>query len=307
MTRAWSWYVIALVVLNVGGSAWLLFWARTKKVDAGAADQTMGHAFDGIEEYDLPLPRWWLWMFVGTIVFTVVYLILYPGFGNLPGTLGWSQQGQYEEEVRLAEAKYGPMYAALAARPIEELAGDPVALGIGQRLFANHCATCHGADARGGPGFPNLADHDWLFGGTPDAIKASILYGRKGFMPPFAPALGGEQGIKEVVQYVLGLSGQDHDAAMAEAGKPRFTMICGACHGADGKGNLAMGAPNLTDDIWLFGGTAEDIEYGLHNGRMAEMPAHLDILGEQRGHLVAAWVYSLSQGDAAASGGGAGQ
>lgn len=295
MTTGWSVYVIVLVVLNVVGSAWLLFWARTKRAEEAPQGATMGHDFDGIEEYDLPLPRWWLWLFVGTIVFTVVYLVLYPGFGNFSGTLGWSQQGQWEQEVAAADAKYGPMYAALAAQPVEELAKDPKAVGIGQRLFANTCASCHGVDARGGYGYPNLTDADWIYGGDPTQIKASILSGRVGYMPAFAPAVT-EQGIPEVVAYVQSLSGQTVDARLAEAGKARFQAVCVACHGMEGKGNPALGAPNLTDDIWLFGGTAEEIEIGLRSGRMSKMPAHADILGEQKAHLVATYVYSLSHG-----------
>jgi cytochrome c oxidase cbb3-type subunit 3 len=293
MSGGWGLYVAILVALNVVASAWLLFWARTKSVDSGA-HETMGHDFDGIEEYDLPLPRWWLWLFVGSIVYFVVYLVLYPGFGTFGGVLGWSQAGQHEAEVKAADAKYGPLYSAWAAKPIADLAKDGDAVSTGQRLFANNCAACHGADAKGGPGYPNLADGDWLFGGEPDTIKASILGGRMGFMPPFAPALG-EDGVKEVVQYVLQLSGQPADAALAEAGKARFQTICIACHGLDAKGNRAMGAPNLTDDVWLFGGSAEDIEFGLRHGRMGKMPAWADVLGEQKAHLVATYVYSLSQ------------
>src|SRR6185369_6025781 len=300
LTGGWSAYVTLIVVVNVVASAWILFWARTKSVDDGAAGETMGHSFDGIEEYDLPLPRWWLWMFVGTIVFTIVYCVLYPGLGSFGGTLGWSAKGQYDDEVRDAQAKYGPIYAAFAARPITDLIHDPQAVGIGQRLFANNCAACHGADARGGVGFPNLTDDDWLFGGEPETIQTTILGGRFAMMPPFAPALGGDQGVKEVVAYVLSLSGQPADAKLAEAGKARFKTICIACHGMDAKGNKAMGSPNLTDDIWLFGGSAEDIEFGLRSGRSGKMPAHADILGEQKAHLVATYDYSLSHPDVAA-------
>lgn len=298
MSSGWSLYVTLIVVFNVVASALLLFWARTRSVEERQPGETLGHDFDGIEEYDLPLPRWWLWMFVGTIVFTVIYCALYPGLGNFAGVLGWSQKVQYDDEVREAEAKYGPVVAAYAARPIAELAGDPRAVGMGQRLFANTCSTCHGADARGGVGFPNLTDDDWLFGGEPETIKATILNGRTSFMPAFASAIGGDAGVKEVAAYVLSLSGQTVDAKLAEAGKVRFGTICVACHGADAKGNRAMGAPNLTDDIWLFGGTAEDIAYGLNNGRMGNMPAHAGILGEQKAHLVATYVYSLSHGSA---------
>lgn len=300
MSSGWSLYVTLIVVLNVVGSAWLLFWARSRRVDESEEHETLGHSFDGIEEYDLPLPRWWLWMFVGTIAFTVIYCVLFPGLGNFPGVLGWSQVGQHEAEVQEAADKYGPIYAAYAAKPIPELVSDPRAIGIGQRLFANNCSTCHGVDAKGGVGYPNLTDDDWLFGGAPETIKATILNGRMGFMPPFAPALGGDEGVREVVEYVRSISGQSADATLAEAGKARFGTICVACHGLDGKGNQALGAPNLTDDIWLFGGSAEAIEEGLRKGRSAQMPAHVDILGEQKAHLVAAYVYSLSQGETGA-------
>lgn len=300
MTTGWSLYVTALVVLNVAASAWLLFWARTKSAEERRPGETLGHDFDGIEEYDMPLPRWWLWMFVGTIVFLVGYCAMYPGLGNFAGLLGWTSAGQHAAEVKDADAKYGPIYAAYAARPIPELAGDPQAVAIGARLFANNCAACHGADAKGGVGFPNLTDDDWLFGGEPDTIQTTILGGRMGFMPAFAPALGGEDNVKAVIAYVLSLSGQPADPALVEQGKAKFQTICVACHGMDAKGNKALGSPNLTDDIWLFGGTAKDIEYGLRNGRQGKMPAWADVLGEQKAHLVATYVYSLSHGNAAA-------
>ncbi len=299
MSAGWGLYVALIVALNVVASAWLLFWARTRKVGEALPGETTGHDFDGIEELDMPLPRWWLWLYVGTIVFLVAYCVLYPGFGTFAGTLGWTSSGQHETEEREAHAKYDPIYSAYAATPVAELAKDPRATAIGGRLFANTCAPCHGADARGGTGFPNLADDDWIFGGEPETIETTILSGRTGMMPAFAPALGSDQGVKEVVAYVMSLSGQQADPVLAEAGKARFNTICIACHGMDAKGNRAMGAPNLTDDVWLFGGTAEAIEEGLRKGRMSQMPAHKDILGEQKAHLVAAYVYSLSHGDGA--------
>jgi cytochrome c oxidase cbb3-type subunit 3 len=291
MSGGWSVFVAAIVVLNVAGCAFLLFWARSKREEG---EGLVGHDFDGIEELDMPLPRWWLWTFVGTIAFTVVYLAMYPGFGSFAGALGWSQENQHAAEVAEIDARVRPIFAAYAARPIEELARDEKALASGRRLFANTCAACHGADARGGVGFPYLADDDWLYGGEPETIRTTILTGRQGFMPPFAPALG-DQGVKEVVQYVRSLSGQSSDAALAEAGKARFQTICIACHGMDGRGNKALGAPNLTDDVWLFGGSADDIEYGLRHGRSSRMPAHGDLLGADKAHVVAGYVFSLSQ------------
>jgi cytochrome c oxidase cbb3-type subunit 3 len=298
MSSFWGLFIAVIVAGNVAGAAWLLFWARTKRSEPAGAHETLGHSFDGIEEYDLPLPRWWLWSFVGTIVFTIVYLVLYPGFGTFAGVLGWSEQAEHSAEVAAAEARLRPMYAAYAAQTVEQLAADPKAVGTGRRLFANTCAACHGADAHGGVGFPNLADADWIYGGDPEAIKTTITNGRMGFMPAFAPAVG-EQGVPEVVAYVMQLSGQNADPALAEAGKARFATICAACHGPDGRGNKAIGSPNLTDDIWLFGGTAADIEHGLRNGRSSRMPAHGELLGADKIHLIASYVYSLSH-DAAA-------
>lgn len=299
MSSGWSWWVILLTLSNIFACFGLLMWARSKRV-AGAAKQTLGHDYDGIQELDMPLPRWWLWLFIGSIAFSLVYLVLYPGLGNFPGVLGWTSSGQHRGEVAAADAQYGPLYAAYAAQPVAALAGDPRALTMGGRLFANNCAQCHGSDARGGVGFPNLTDADWLYGGDPDVIKTSILNGRSGVMPPFAPAIGGDQGVAEVTAYVLSLSGHQVDAATAEAGKARFNTVCIACHGMDGKGNQALGAPNLTDDIWLYGNDPATIAEGLNKGRYGKMPAHADILGEQKAHVVAAYVYSLSKGAAAA-------
>ena len=298
MSSGWSWWVILLTLSNIIACFALLWWARSRRV-AGAAQATLGHEYDGIHELDMPLPRWWLWLFIGSIAFSLVYLVLYPGLGNFPGVLGWTSAGQHHAEVAAADAKYGPLYAAFAARPIAELAQDPAARQMGGRLFANNCAQCHGSDARGGFGFPNLTDHDWLYGGDPDVIKTSILNGRSGVMPPFAPAIGGEPGVEEVVAYVLSLSGHQVDAAKAEAGKAKFNTVCMACHGLDGKGNQALGAPNLTDDIWLYNNDPATIAEGIRKGRMGKMPAHADILGEQRAHVVAAYVYSLSRGSTA--------
>jgi len=293
MSSGLSWLVIILTVAYIIGNFGLLMWARSKRV-AGAAQETLGHEYDGIQEFDSPLPRWWLWTFVGSIAFSVVYLVLYPGLGNFPGVLGWTSSQQLRNEMAQADAQYGPLYAAYATQPIPDLIKDPKAMEMGQRLFANNCAQCHGSDARGGVGFPNLTDNDWLWGGDPDTIKTTILNGRSGVMPPFAPAIGGEEGIPLVVAYVQSLSGMQVDPAQAAAGKEKFNTICIACHGPDGKGNQALGAPNLTDDVWLFGNDSATIAEGLNKGRMSMMPAHLPILGEQKAHVVAAYVYSLS-------------
>jgi cytochrome c oxidase cbb3-type subunit 3 len=294
MSNGWSWWVIVLVTVNIAGCVWLLVANRTAKVNEDEKGNSTGHSFDGIEELNNPLPAWWTWLFVGTIAFAIGYLILYPGMGNYAGTLGWTSTGQYQEEIDAAQAEYGPIFAAYMQQPIPELIGDKRAIEIGSRLFANNCAQCHGSDARGGPGYPNLADDDWLYGNAPETVVATITGGRNGTMPPFGAAIGGEAGAANAAQYVISLSGREHDAEMATAGAETFKTICSACHGQDGKGNQALGSPNLTDDIWLHGGRVSDIENRAMNGITSQMPAHRDILGEEKIHLVAAYVLSLS-------------
>ncbi|MBI3782968.1 MAG: cytochrome-c oxidase, cbb3-type subunit III [Deltaproteobacteria bacterium] len=296
MTSGWSIYVIVLVVANIVGAAWLLFWVRSTSGGASGKPQSLGHDFDGIQELNSPLPLWWVYLFLGTIAFAVGYLIFYPGLGSFAGVLGWSSVKEHDQDVAEAQAHYGPIFAAYAAKPISELTKDDAALHIGQRLFANNCAPCHGSDARGGLGFPDLTDNDWKWGGEPETVEKTILDGRKAMMPAFAPALGGPQGVESVIAYVMTLSGRKADAQLAEAGKPKFMQICAACHGPEGKGNPVVGAPNLTDNIWLYGGSHDAIAEGLAKGRFGQMPAHRDVLGAEKVHLVASYVYSLSHG-----------
>ena len=287
-----SWYIILLVVINIVGCFALLFY--TRDIDAaGEDDGTTGHSYDGIKEYNNPLPRWWLYMFYITIVFSIVYLILYPGLGKFPGITGWTSAGQHEAEVVAHNEKYGPIFAKYAALPIEELVNDPVPVGMGQRIFGTACVACHGSDGRGSPGYPNLTDNDWLYGGTPDDIVKSLVNGRNGIMPPQV-AIIGEDSVNDVVAYTLSLSGRTANFGFPDKGKAKF-MMCAACHGADGTGNQLLGAPNLTDDIWLYGGSEEVIADGLRNGRNGVMPSHADILTPEQIHLVATYVYSLSK------------
>lgn len=293
MSAAWSWFVVVLTLGAIASCLWLMLWARTTRVGEPAPREAMGGDFDGIDELNTPLPRWWLGLFIATIVFSLGYLLLYPGLGRFPGLLGWTSTGQHARAVEEFERTYGPVYARYAAMPIEELARDPAALAIGQRLFANNCSTCHGSDARGGIGYPDLTDGVWKWGGTPDHIEKSILEGREGVMPPFGPAIG-EENIPAVVAYVQSLSGRPVDPELAAAGGEKFRTVCVACHGPDGKGNIALGAPDLTDDDWLYGGSAEAIAEGIRKGRRGIMPAHRDLLGVARTHLVAAYVYALS-------------
>lgn len=302
MTAGWTWFIAIITALNIGGSLWLLL--ATSRVHAGEGETT-GHVWDGdLREYNHPLPRWWLWLFVITIVFAVGYLVAYPGLGSFKGSLGWSQQSQWEKEVAAADAAAATVYARFEGRTPAALAGDPAAMEIAGRLFGNNCATCHGADARGAPGFPNLTDGDWLHGGTPEVIHATIANGRIGVMPPWGEMLG-PQGVEQVVAYVQSLSGQSSDAALAAAGKDRFMQICAACHGPDGRGQQALGAPNLTDNIWLYGGSADAIRTTIVKGRQNQMPAHLDLLGETRVRLLTGYILSLS-GTKGAAGNGQG-
>jgi len=294
MSNVWSGYVILLVALNIAGCAWLLYVNRKAKVKSGQAGEPVGHDFDGIQELNNPLPAWWNWLFIVTMVFSVVYLILYPGLGRFRGALGWTSNGQWDDQIADANAQYGPIYARYFEQSIPALLREPKAIEMGGRLFANNCSTCHGSDARGGDGYPNLTDGDWLYGGDPDTIVQTITNGRNGLMPPLGAAVGGEPGIKQVAQYVLSLSGRPHDAQLAEQGKVYFKTICSACHGPEGTGNHAIGSPNLTDDIWLHGGRVTDIEDRVRNGKMSKMPAHGKILSPEKIHLLALYVYSLS-------------
>ncbi len=295
MTTFWTIWITVISLGSLFGCTWLLWVTRKSEPFQSETSETMGHEYDGIEEYDNPLPKWWLYMFMATIVFGLVYYLLYPGLGGFKGLFGWTQENQWEAEVQAAEAKYGPLYAELAAQPIEALAQDTRAIRMGQRLFANNCAVCHGSAARGSFGFPDLTDNDWLYGGTPDKIKETLLIGRIAAMPAWEAVIGAE-GITQVAHYVRAMSGQQNvDKALADRGSSLYAANCAVCHGGDGKGIQSLGAPNLTDGVWLYGGTQAMVEASLRNGRNGVMPAFKDTLGEERVHLVSAYVYSLSK------------
>jgi cytochrome c oxidase cbb3-type subunit III len=234
-----------------------------------------------------------MWMFVLSIVFGLLYLAAYPGLGSYPGQLAWTTRGEHAAEMAQAEKQLAPLYAQFTAKKVEELAGDANAMAVGERLFMNNCAQCHGSDARGSKGFPNLSDTDWLHGGTPDKIVETITKGRKGQMPPMAAAVGAPDDVKNVANYVLSLSNSPHDSVRAQLGKSKFT-VCAACHGADGKGNQAIGAPNLTDDIWLHGWGEQAITAMVNQGKLNEMPAQESKLSEAQIHVLAAYVWGLS-------------
>lgn len=324
MTTFWSLWITVITLGTLLGCAFLLVWCLKDKmgVEEGV---DMGHEYDGIREINNPLPKWWTYLFVSTFVFAAVYLTLYPGLGNFKGVLGWQSSDQrvrsldeskasiaaaqenktlvqYAKELDDADTYFGEAFKRLAyknggsvLRPIPEIAADSDALKVGQRLFLQNCSQCHGSDARGQKGFPNLTDNAWLYGGEPDAIVTTIRHGRIGQMPAWKDALG-EQGVQEVVSYALSLSGRSVNAREAEAGKARF-VVCAACHGTDGKGNPAVGAPDLTDQDWLFGDSRAAVTETVSNGRSGVMPAWIDLLGEDKVQLVAAYVWSLSNSD----------
>ncbi|HED16019.1 MAG TPA: cytochrome-c oxidase, cbb3-type subunit III [Gammaproteobacteria bacterium] len=289
------WFVIVVSIGSFLGCIWLIWWASKKTEGESTEGEVTGHVWDGdLAELNNPMPRWWLYMFYFSIAFGLIYMVLYPSLGNYKGLLGWSSDGQYQEEIAAANKSYGPLYAGYAKMPVSQLVSNNKAVATGRRLFLNYCAQCHGSDAGGAPGFPSLKDSSWLYGGTPEAIKASILDGRNGSMPPMAAALGTDADVDNVANYVMSLSGAPHDAGKASLGKAKFA-VCGGCHGMDGSGNQAIGAPDLTDANWLYGGSLGAIKKAIQNGRSGKMPAHRDFLGEDKVHLLAAYVYSLSQ------------
>ena len=327
MSMFWTIWISVITLGTIAGCYWLLKWTLANKtgVEEGAS---MGHEFDGIEEINNQLPRWWTILFYICIVWGVAYLIFYPGLGGYKGLLGWesSNQGvlsleesrqalaediesdnwnEYAMQIKFANEKFDPIFAAYAEVPVEDLADtseqlapeirerNTEALQVGKRLFIQNCAQCHGSNAKGAAtGFPNLTDDDWLYGGSGEKIKETLVKGRKGMMPGWLEAFG-ERGIDEVVAYTLSLSGRDVDESLADAGKTRFAA-CAACHGMDGKGNQMLGAPNLTDNIWLYGGSQRAVTETLNYGRNGVMPAFDETLGEDKIHVVAAYVYSLS-------------
>ncbi|TBV07424.1 cytochrome-c oxidase, cbb3-type subunit III [Stutzerimonas kirkiae] len=301
MTSFWSWYITLLTLGTIAALVWLLL-ATRKGQRIGATEETVGHCYDGIEEYDNPLPKWWFMLFVGTVIFALGYLALYPGLGNWKGLLpgyedGWTQASAWQKEMHKASQQYGPLYAKYAAMPLEEVARDPQALKMGGRLFASNCSVCHGSDAKGAYGFPNLTDDDWLWGGDAATIKTTIQHGRIATMPAWRDVIG-EEGIRDVTGYVRSLSGRENPEGIAidlERGQNIFASNCVVCHGSDGKGLAMLGAPNLTDNVWLYGSSFAQIQQTLRYGRNGRMPAQENILGNDKVHLLAAYVYSLSR------------
>ncbi|MFC3627105.1 cytochrome-c oxidase, cbb3-type subunit III [Vogesella amnigena] len=290
----WGVYIAVVVIVGFVGLAYLLFTQSKTTVKKGEQVEITGHVWDDdLAEYNNPLPRWWMLMFYITLIFGAVYLVLYPGLGTWKGIRGWTSVGQYTEEKAAAEAKYQPLYDKFLKQDVVTVAGNSEAQAMGKRLFQTYCVQCHGSDARGAKGFPNLTDNDWLYGGTPEIIKTTVNGGRQGQMPAFGAAFG-EEKVKDAANYVMSLSGKKHDADRAARGKETFAAVCSACHGPDGKGNQAVGAPNLTDSVWLYGGTEKTIIETITNGRNNQMPAWKEFLGDGKVHLLTAYVYGLS-------------
>ena len=289
----WDIYISILTVVSIVACAVFLKSQSVRKAP-GKVDTT-GHTWDeDLAEYNNPLPRWWSWLFYITVAFALVYLVLYPGLGSWKGTLGWSQAGQYTSETQAAAKQFGPLYDRFARLEIAELAVNPEALAVGQKLFLNHCAQCHASDGGGSRGFPNLTDRDWLYGGDAKSIEATISGGRNGIMPPFGEALKSED-IKDVAHYVMSLSGGAADSIRVARGRDTFANTCAACHGPEGKGNPMLGAPNLSDRTWLHGSGEARIIETVTQGRTSQMPAHKDLLGDVKIRLLAAYVLSLSK------------
>jgi cytochrome c oxidase cbb3-type subunit 3 len=286
-------FITVAVVVNILAAIWLIWWtARGPKV---TNPHETTHVWDeDLTEYNNPLPRWWLWLFIITIVFGFVYLALYPGLGTFKGTRNWTQVSQWQAETAAANSALEQRFAAFKGKSLADLSSDAGAMSTARNLFALNCSTCHGSDARGAKGFPNLTDQDWLWGGTEEAIYQTVSEGRNGMMPAWGAVLG-KDGTDNMVAYVLTLSGKQAPSASSNAGKAQFETICAACHGVDGKGNVALGAPNLTDKIWLHGGSAADIHDTIANGRTNHMPPHLERLGETKVRLLAAYVLKQSQ------------
>ena len=345
MSGFWSWWIIILTVFSIVATFFIIV-INLKNYTHVGEGESMGHEFDGIEELNNPLPKWWTYLFYFLLAWSVAYLAAFPGLGNYQGFLGWKSSNQsvrslaeskeqsdrakaegllveLDQEYVRADKTYGPVFNAMANMPMTELAvsegicfdktSTPISevacaadgknennilviqpQKVGQRLYLQNCALCHGSDARGSTGFPNLSDNDWLYGGTPEQIKETLMHGRKAVgMAAWGPALGGDKGVEEVAEYVLKLSGRKVNDKLAEAGKAKFGL-CAACHGPEGKGNIALGAPNLTDNIWLYGGSKRAVQESIRNGRAGVMPPWKDVLGEEKVHIISSYIYSLS-------------
>jgi cytochrome c oxidase cbb3-type subunit 3 len=296
MTAFMSWFVAAGTIVFIIWCVWLIGWSAKQGPQNKGDEELVGHKWDGdLEEWNNPAPKWWLYLYFITIAWAVGYLIVYPGIGIFDGVAGWTSEGQYEAEIQRAEERYAPIYERFSAMEFDELVADPDANALGASLYASYCTTCHGSDARGAPGYPNLTDDDWQWGGTEKDIYTSIYNGRMAVMTPWAQVLGSDEAVDNMVSYVRSLSGLEEAGEAAASAKTQFTTFCAACHMPDGTGNPILGAPNLTDDTWLYGSAPETIREAIEKGRNGQMPAQGEFLGENRTRVLAAYVKSLSQ------------
>ena len=295
----WNWYVIVIVLASIIACGVFLWSQSVHHPERAATTATTGHVWDEtLEEYNNPMPRWWMWLFYATVVFSLVYVVLYPALGRYPGLFGWSTAGEHKKEVERVEAAVKPIFDKYLGMDLMAVAADREALEIGGRLYQTYCIQCHGATGQGSrdKGLPNLTDKDWQWGGEPAQILESINAGRMGMMPAWGgnpDAVGGESGAREIASYVRSLSGLSHKPDLAANGKTRYASVCVACHGQDGTGMSALGAPNLTDKVWLYGSSEARIVETIIKGRANQMPAWKEFLGEAKTHLLAAYVISL--------------
>jgi len=293
MSSAWNWYLAIGTLLSLAACFWLIVWTNRQRQSEKEIAEAEAHVWDeDVRELNNPLPMWWLWLFIGTIVWGLAYFLMYPSLGVYDGVLGWNQEKQYQEQIAAAEERYAPIFARFGETPVEELVGDPQAMQTGASLYANYCAQCHGANALGARGFPNLTDDTWNWGSSPAAIEQTIRNGRAGVMPPFGAALQTEEAINDMVIYVRSMQA---DRDMESPAHTKYMQLCVACHGADGGGNPALGAPALNDDVWLYGSSPAAVRTSIVEGRRGVMPAHLDLLGEDRIRVLSAYVYHLSR------------
>lgn len=294
-SEAWSIYIAVITLVSIVACLVLLFSLSSKRVPT-SDEGTTGHVWDeNLVEWNNPLPRWWMWLFVITVIFSFAYLALYPGLGSFAGHYGWTSAGQYKAEQADAAATYGPIVDKFLKQDIKTVAANAEARQMGQRLFLTYCAQCHGSDAGGSVGFPSLKDRDWLYGGEPEAIRASILEGRHGMMPPMGAALGSDDDVRDVMHYVFRMGGRAADGIRASRGQVKYQTLCVACHTEKGTGNPQLGAPNLVDDVWLHGASDAAIMESIAKGRKGVMPPHKGFLDEGKVHLLTAYVYGLSQ------------
>lgn len=293
MSFGWSLWVMFLVVLNMGITFFLFIWGQRVKIPV-LPDGTSGHvwAHGVLREGVRKLPRWWVFMSASMFAWGFAYLVLYPGFGNSKGVLGWTAHGELANDIAAVNSQMGEHKQYYTSVPVAQLAANPSAVRIGERMFVDNCAACHGRDAHGNAllGAPNLVDADWLYGGDDEAIRTSILEGRQGMMPPLGAALD-DAAVTQLANYALSLSGAAHDRTAAAAGQAGFA-VCAACHGVDGKGNKALGAPNLTDSTWLKRGDLDTIRRTIKDGRSGVMPAWKSRLDEAEVHVIMAWLRS---------------